>query len=58
MFRYADDFVALFEYKSDADCSYRESPERLGKFNLSLSMEKTQILSFSRFPESAGTSFD
>jgi hypothetical protein len=56
--RYADDFVCLFEYKEDADRFYRMLPERLGKFNLTLSMEKTQIINFSRFPESVGTSFD
>ena len=33
-------------------------PERLGKFNLELSMEKTNLISFSRFPESEGSSFE
>ncbi len=56
--RYADDFVVLFEYHEDAARFYRELPERLGKFKLQLSMEKTQIIPFSRFPESEGASFN
>ena len=56
--RYADDFVAAFEYKEDADRFYRMLTERLGKFNLTLSAEKTRVVSFSRFPETEGNSFD
>jgi len=56
--RYADDFVAAFEYKEDADRLYRMLTERLGKFNLTLSAEKTRVVSFSRFPETEGNSFD
>lgn len=56
--RYADDFVCAFEYKEDADWFYRMLAERLGKFNLELSQEKTRVVSFSRFPESEGHSFD
>ena len=56
--RYADDFVCAFEYKADADWFYSKLSERLGKFNLTLSAEKTRVVNFSRFPESAGTSFD
>jgi RNA-directed DNA polymerase len=58
LWRYADDFVAAFEYREDAERFYRELPKRLGKFKLELSMEKTQIVAFSRFPESQGASFD
>jgi group II intron reverse transcriptase/maturase len=58
LWRYADDFIAAFEYREDAEWFYRELPKRLGKFKLELSMEKTQIVAFSRFPESQGTSFD
>jgi group II intron reverse transcriptase/maturase len=56
--RFADDFVCVFEYKSDADMFYRWLPKRLGKFNLELSLEKTNLISFSRFPESDGSSFE
>lgn len=56
--RYADDFVAAFEYKEDADRFYRLLSERLGKFKLELSAEKTRVVGFSRFPESEGNSFD
>jgi group II intron reverse transcriptase/maturase len=56
--RYADDFVCLFEYKDDADRFYKALSERLAKFNLTLSLEKTRILAFSRFPEAKGNGFD
>ena len=56
--RYADDFVCAFEYKEDADWFYSMLSARLGKFKLTLSAEKTRVVNFSRFPESAGTSFD
>ena len=56
--RYADDFVCAFEYQEDAEKFYRMLSERLGKFNLKLSAEKTRIVRFNRFPESAGSSFD
>ena len=54
--RYADDFVCLFQYKEDAERFYHALSQRLGKFNLQLSTEKTRIVRFSRFQ--AGTSFD
>ena len=47
--RYADDFVMLFQYKSDAETMYRALPERMGKFGLELAMDKTKLLSFGRF---------
>jgi RNA-directed DNA polymerase len=56
--RYADDFVAAFEYKEDADRFYRQLSERLGKFDLTLSAEKTKVLKFSRFDDSEASSFD
>ena len=55
--RFADDFVCLFEYRSDAERFYSELPGRLAKFNLELSMEKTNLIGFSRFPEHEGSSF-
>ena len=47
--RYADDFVMLFQYKSDAGEMYKKLPERMAKFGLELAMDKTKILSFGRF---------
>src|SRR5450756_1017300 len=47
--RYADDFVILFQYKSDAEEMYRALPERMGKFGLELAMDKTKLMSFGRF---------
>jgi len=57
LIRYADDFVCLFEYQEDANRFYAILPKRLGKLNLELSMEKTNIIAFSRFPETEGSSF-
>lgn len=56
--RYADDFVCAFEYKEDADLFYGLLSKRLGKFHLELSAEKTRVMKFSRFRESAGNRFD
>jgi RNA-directed DNA polymerase len=47
--RYADDFVCLFQFQRDAERFYRELPERLAKFGLEVSKEKTRIISFSKF---------
>jgi group II intron reverse transcriptase/maturase len=47
--RYADDFVMLFQYKSDAEEMYRALPERMGKFGLELAVDKTKLMSFGRF---------
>jgi len=49
MMRYADDFVCCFQYHEDAQMFYNELGKRLGKFNLELSKEKTQIIKFTRF---------
>lgn len=49
--RYADDFVMLFQYKSDAEEMYSTLPGRMGKFGLELAMDKTKIMSFGRFAE-------
>jgi len=55
--RYADDFVCAFQYQADADRFYQMLGERLGKFGLELSAEKTQVISFSRQTKGT-TSFD
>jgi hypothetical protein len=58
MCRYADDFVCIFENKADAYRFYNSLGARLGKFNLELSKEKTNLIGFSRFPETAGATFE
>jgi RNA-directed DNA polymerase len=47
--RYADDFVCFFQYKEEAEKFYKALEERLKKFNLELSMEKSKIIRFGRF---------
>ncbi|MNI52332.1 reverse transcriptase [compost metagenome] len=56
--RYADDFVCAFRYKRDAERFYRVLGLRLRKFGLELSLEKTNIIRFSRFQKEANTSFE
>ena len=49
IFRYADDFVACFQYKIDA-CNFEwRLRKRLEDFNLEVAEEKTQTLEFGRF---------
>jgi len=47
--RYADDFVACFQYKEDAEKFYHSLERRMGKFDLAIAPEKTRILEFGRF---------
>lgn len=47
LIRYADDFVCAFEKEEDAQRFYEVLSKRLGKFNLQLSADKTQIIPFS-----------
>ena len=46
--RYADDFVAAFQCEADAQRFYEALGKRLGKFGLTLAMDKTRQLRFSR----------
>src|SRR2546426_7475561 len=41
LFRYADDFLACFQYREDAERFLRELKERLGKFHLEVEASKT-----------------
>lgn len=50
--RYADDFIIGFQYQDDAKRMHAELKERLAKFNLELSEEKTRLIEFGRFAES------
>ena len=48
MVRYADDVVACFRYKDEAERFLRSVKKRLAKFGLEISEEKTKILEFGR----------
>lgn len=50
-FRYADDFLAGFQYREDAERFLRELGERLAQFHLELEATKTRLLEFGRFAE-------
>ena len=50
--RFADDFVAGFEYRKDAERFLAELRERLRKFSLELHPDKTRILEFGRYAAS------
>ena len=58
LIRYADDFVAAFQYQADAERFYQELNPRLAKFGLELSAEKTRVLAFSAQHDLGKTSFD
>jgi group II intron reverse transcriptase/maturase len=58
LIRYADDFVAAFEFQEDAEQFYRQLPERLEKFGLELSAAKTRVIPFDRDTPSDGRRFE
>jgi group II intron reverse transcriptase/maturase len=58
LIRYADDFVCAFEHQADAERFYTALGQRLGKFGLELSAEKTRVMPFSRLPPAPKTSFE
>ncbi len=49
LFRFADDFVACFQNKGEAEIFRRRLGERLGYFHLQLAEEKTRSIEFGRF---------
>jgi len=49
--RFADDFVAGFERKLDAEAFHRELGDRLRKFGLELHSKKTRLIEFGRYAE-------
>jgi len=55
LYRYADDFLVLFQYEDDAKKFYAVLPKRLEKFNLELAPEKTRIIPFGRYSGSRET---
>jgi RNA-directed DNA polymerase len=46
MIRYADDFVACFEYRHEAEAFEKDLKTRLAKFGLELAADKTKTLRF------------
>jgi RNA-directed DNA polymerase len=46
MIRYADDFVACFEYRHEAEAFEKALTERLAKFGLEVAADKTETLRF------------
>jgi RNA-directed DNA polymerase len=48
LIRYADDYVCAFQYKGEAESFYKALSERLGKFGLELSEDKTRGIAFNR----------
>lgn len=55
---YADDFVAAFQHKEEAEAFYNVLGKRLAKFSLSLSPEKTRIVRFSRYQHEENGTFE
>lgn len=53
--RYADDFIIMFEYESEAKAVYEALRERLAKFGLDLAEDKTRILPFGKNSKSRET---
>lgn len=51
LFRYADDFLACFQYREDAEGFLRELKARLEKFHLEVEPSKTKLIEFGRFAE-------
>jgi len=47
--RYADDTIAGFQYRQDADRFLAELNERFARFGLELKAEKTRLIEFGRF---------
>jgi RNA-directed DNA polymerase len=58
LIRYADDFVAAFEHRWEADEFERELGERLKKFGLETAPEKTKTLRFGRSGREHNGRFD
>jgi len=48
-FRFADDFLACFQYKADAEAFINRLGDRLEDFSLELAPEKTRCIEFGRY---------
>jgi group II intron reverse transcriptase/maturase len=58
LIRYADDYVCAFQVQAEAESFYRELSQRLKKFGLTLSEEKSHIIPFSRYRPAESGRFD
>lgn len=58
MVRYADDVVFCFQYENDARRFYEALKQRLAKFGLEVSEEKTNIMKFGRYAGEEAGRFD
>lgn len=58
LIRYADDFVCAFERQEDAARFYKVLDQRLEKFGLELSAEKTRVIPFGPGPAAGTPSFE
>jgi group II intron reverse transcriptase/maturase len=58
MVRYADDIVLCFQYENDARKVYQALKQRLEKFGLELSEEKSSIIKFGRYAGEEAGQFD
>jgi RNA-directed DNA polymerase len=47
--RFADDFLACFQYQTDAESFLKSLGDRMGEFHLELAEEKTRHLEFGRY---------
>ena len=47
--RYADDFVCMFQYESEAKKFFTDLKERLAKFGLEIAEDKSKVIRFGRF---------
>ena len=55
LIRYADDFVVCFEKKEEAERFMIEMEKRFAAFNLTLAVDKTQLIEFSKRSRHNGT---
>ncbi len=51
LIRFADDFIACFQYREDAERVASVLRKRLAKYGLELNEEKTRLIAFGRFTE-------
>ena len=57
LIRFADDYVACFQYRADANAFGRELTGRMQEFGLELKPEKTRLLLFGRFAQQRAAAF-
>jgi len=58
LIRFADDYVACFQYKRDAEKFEKYSRYRMNKFRLELAEEKTRLIPFGRYAMERTAKYD